>query len=141
MCFGGAKYDFLTNPVISSSLLATLNSSLRARCERHQSKVEKKKIIKEGTRKEEVIKSGAVARFPLRGEVWPEGQPPSLQRPGPSLARIQAARRQARGSQRWERPLAGSHNGVISGQASPQKLSMLPVLRAAAQIVRLPTAR
>jgi len=72
-----------------------------------------KKKKKEGTRKEEVIKSGALARFPLRGEVWPgpsaelpEGQPPSPQSPGPGLAGGQAARRQALGSQRWERPLS-----------------------------------
>lgn len=36
--------------------------------------------------------------------------------------------------------LAGLYNGIISGQPPLQKLSMLPVLIAAAQTVRFPTA-
>lgn len=49
----------------------TLNSSLRVRREYQSKAGKKKKKKREGTRKEEVIKSGALARFPLEGEVWP----------------------------------------------------------------------
>lgn len=65
------------------------------------------------TCKEEVIKSGALARFPLLGEVWlccvwnclggDTRPPPGLE--NLRLARFQEARRQALGSQHWERPL------------------------------------
>jgi hypothetical protein len=56
--------------------------------------------------------------------VWP-GQGgdahPAFRRQGLSLARGQGARRQARLSERWERPPGWGHNGIISSQPRLQK--------------------
>lgn len=102
---------------------------------------------KRGTRKEKVIKSGALARFPLQGEVWP------ALCVGNCLGGTHALPLDWRTDWRWAKQpdarlwalstgrgrSAGLYNGIISGQPPLQKLSMLPVLMVAAQTVRFPT--
>lgn len=53
---------------------------------------------------------------------------PAFRRQDLSLARSQGARRQAPGSQQWERSLGWVYNGIISSQPLLQKRAMLPVL-------------